>query len=119
MNAEAPFSSAARWLVILMTAILLAGLGAVPARLAPEEQTCRACVRCTCCVQQTPDRPTAPLAPFPAPQPVVQKVFSLPLTLSVLPLLAGLSSDVSCFAPPFVSWPAAAPLYQRHCTYLL
>ena len=119
MNAEAPLSSAARWLVILMTAIMLGGLGAVPAKFAPEEQTCTSCVRCTCCVKQAPARPTAPLAPASVPKTVVQKEFSIPLTLSLLPLLVGPSSDVSSFSLPRVYLPAVAPLYERHCAYLI
>ena len=119
MNSKASLSCAARWLVILMTACMLVGLGAVPATLAPGKQTCTACVRCTCCVKQAPARPSAPLAPASTPQPVVQKDFSLLLTLSVLPVPFGLASDLSNLPLPLVVLPAAAPLYQRHCTYLL
>lgn len=119
MNSKASLSCAARWLVILMTACMLAGLGAVPATLAPEKQTCTACVRCTCCVKQAPARSSAPLAPTSTPQPVVQKDFSLLLTLSAWPVPSGLASDLFSLPLPLFLLPAAAPLYQRHCTYLI
>src|ERR1051325_1157589 len=84
MTLKAQLSSGAKWLVILLTGILLLGSGVVsPAAKAPQ-QKCSTCVRCECCVKQLPSDSTPPLAPPASARSSVQKNFQLLFTLLVL-----------------------------------
>ena len=102
-----------------MTALLLLQPASATVRIslsqAGQPQSCTACVRCQCCVKESPA--TSPIS-APVSQPSGQKDFQI---LAVLVLLAPAelahSADVPFVSPE--SLPATAPLYERHCAYLI
>jgi hypothetical protein len=110
----------ARWLVVLLTSLLVLDSGAgKTSAAAPQEQACSACVRCQCCVQEAPAPSNPPLAPASSQRASLQKDFQWLLTPSVFLSLPAERAGSLSLAPFPVSLPAAAPLYQRHCTYLI
>src|ERR1051325_3749955 len=119
MTLKAQLSSGAKWLVILLAGIVLLGPGVVsPAAKAPQ-QKCSTCVRCECCVKQLPSDSTPPLAPPASARSSIQKNFQVLFTLSVLFGPPRESREDAAVHLPSVSCAASAPLYQRHCAYLI
>jgi hypothetical protein len=109
----------AQWLVVLLTSVVLLDSSAATVSVRAQKQTCSSCVRCECCVKEAPAESTPPLAPVSSNRALLQKDFQWLLTVSALldlPIEAHSDSSISSLAVPI---PAAAPLYQRHCAYLI
>jgi hypothetical protein len=110
----------ARWLVILIasSAVLSASLFASE-RSAPRVSCNASCaMRCPCCVSKS--APSSPQPSVPAaPRMAVEKSFQLaPLLIYLLAPPHEGRSEISLHQFS-LSAPSDAPLYQRHCAYLI
>ena len=121
MNFGAACRLAARWIVVALTALMLLGSRASDgvSTSRAQKQSCKACVRCTCCVERAPTLPEQPLS-APAPtRASAQKDFQLLLSNALLIFEIELEAN----SPPVhilsVSSLPVAPLYERHCAYLI
>jgi hypothetical protein len=131
-HAKTTIASAARWLVVLTTSVLvIAGSVFVPqpvsAKSACGVEGGKGCEvscgdRCTCCVSKAP-RPSspapAPIAPGSSARNSIAKDFQLaPLlnTLFELDRESNVAVRNYFFVPAFA---AHAPLFVRHCTFLI
>jgi hypothetical protein len=115
---KATFSAFARCFIVAMTALMLlepAAAARISLSNADQPPSCTACVRCECCVKESPD--SSPMS-APLSLPSGQKDFQI---LAVFALLApdqpARPADVPFVSPE--SLPATAPLYERHCAYLI
>ena len=119
MIIQATFRAFARCFIVAMTALLLLQPATAADRVSLSKTgqlpSCTACVRCQCCVKESPA--SSPIS-APVSQPSGQKDFQI---LAVLVLLAPAEpahpADVPFVSPEFL--PATAPLYERHCAYLI
>ena len=117
MRILAQLNSAARWLVVVLTSLMLLDSAAATASPRPPQPACSACVRCQCCVKDAPGDSRAPLAPVSPPRaaPDFQWLFTVSTFLSVPE-----ESPGHCFVfTRNISFRPPAPLYQRHCSYLI
>lgn len=119
MIIKATFSAFARCFIVAVTALVLLQPATAAVRVslsnADQPQRCTDCVRCECCVKES--AATSPMS-APISQPSGQKDFQI---LAVLVLFAPtqleLPALVHLISPE--SLPATAPLYERHCAYLI
>ena len=113
---------AARWLVILMTSlIVLPGHVFAEKPAAPKPACPASCgAHCPCCVSKTPaSNPSTPLAPASSARTVLAKDILFPTLLTSL-LLKQHAGEVlvrSDFSAPHFS--VSLPLFARHCSFLL
>jgi hypothetical protein len=112
---------AARWLVVFMTSLVVLSATAFDSAPNPPGKPCtESCaVRCPCCISKgAPSHSPAPLAPS-SPRVSIDKSFQLiPLIASVI-TLAGDYDSAPTFSTFLLSARGDAPLYQRHCAYLI
>ncbi len=84
----------------------------------PQVCCCCACKMINCCVAQ----PTSPVQPIPAApaRTVSQHHYQIVSTIAALLLQSPEKSPEKISLPPLASLdPAAVPLYQRNCSYLI
>jgi hypothetical protein len=121
-SAKTTLRQAARWLVVMLTSlVVLQGNVFATRTTAPKSSCAESCDRrCPCCISKsTPANSSAPLAPASSTRVAVEKDFQFVPMLAVLltpACEACLTFIVSDFS---VSLRSQAPLYQRHCVYLL
>src|SRR5688500_12626058 len=91
----------------------------VPTLNDSQKQSCTACIRCQCCVKEAPSAPAPPLNVPASTRTALQTDIQLLLAVSVLlaPLTATPASSIQFLSS--ISLPAGAPLYERHCAYLI
>jgi hypothetical protein len=121
-NAKTTLLQAARWLVIIVTSlVVLPGHVFAARNVAPKSSCAESCdQRCPCCVSKsTPANSSAPIAPASPTRVAIEKDFQLVPMLAVL-LTPACESCLAFIASDFsLSLRNQAPLYQRHCVYLL
>jgi hypothetical protein len=112
----------AKWLIVLaISFVVLPGNVFASKTITPQNPCSASCIaKCPCCVSKAPaPRSSAPFAPTPQSRVNVEKNFNfLPVIVSLLSPLR----DEGGVQPSFefsVSSCEGAPLYQRHCTYLI
>jgi hypothetical protein len=121
-KAKTILRQAERWLVIIVTSLVVLSGNVFAARtVAPKSSCAESCdQRCPCCVSKsTPANSSAPIAPASSTRVAIDKDFQfVPMLAAMLTpacesCLAFIASDFS------LSLRSPAPLYQRHCVYLL
>jgi hypothetical protein len=110
-------------LIVALTALVLIEPPVVQASAAsvtkaPARQMCSSCVRCECCME----RGSAPALPMSVPISTrTEACGDLQFLGAAFMCLAPrrVTLDVDLSSVTFAFFPATAPLYQRHCAYLI
>jgi hypothetical protein len=119
--AKTMFMQAARWLVVMLTSLMVLQGNVFAARTVTVESSCAASCeqRCPCCLSKSTPQPSAPIAPASSKRVAAEKEFQFVPLLAQL-LTPALKPSVAFTAGDFsASLRSLAPLYQRHCIYLI
>jgi hypothetical protein len=119
--AKTTLLQAVRWLVVMMTSLLVLQGNVFAVRTVKVESSCASSCeqRCPCCVSKPTPQPSAPIAPASSARVVIEKDFQFVPLLAQL-LTPALKPSVAFTAGDFsASLRSLAPLYQRHCIYLI
>lgn len=121
-SAKTTLLQAARWLVVMLTSLMVLQGNVFAARtVVPKSSCAESCdQRCPCCVSKsTPANSSAPIAPASSTRVAVEKDFQF-VPLVALLLTPACESGLAFIASDFsASLRSSAPLYQRHCIYLI
>lgn len=129
-HAKTTIASAARWLVVLTTSLLVIAGSVFPPQTVSAKNVCGddaknvcavSCIpHCTCCVSRTPQSSSpVPVVPSSPTRSTIAKDFQFaPLlnTLFELDRASNVAVGNYVFVPAFA---APTPLFVRHCTFLI
>ena len=119
MKLSAQLNFAARWLIAAFAIVALLQPVAFASTASVVQTKGSCCKKCACCIERQAPSSNAPVAPPSSQRTSVQKDFQF------VPLIAALTApplETASFTsvePVSLSAPAAAPLYKRHCSYLI
>jgi hypothetical protein len=119
MKLKAQLRFTVRWLIALVAILALLQPAAFASATGAVQKTGSCCKTCACCIERQAPSSNMPVAPPSSQRTSVQKDFQF------VPLIAALAApalETASFAsvePISLSAPAAAPLYKRHCSYLI
>jgi hypothetical protein len=119
-QANTAMSVVARWLVVLMTGFMVLSAPVfADAPSAPTKRCDASCAaRCPCCVSKPAPASPLPLAPA-APRVAVEKDFQISTLFVVLLTLPSEFGATAFLNDSPCALRSQAPLYQRHCAYLI
>jgi hypothetical protein len=121
-QAKTTMMLAARWLVVFAISLVVFSGNVLASKPVAPKQTCNAsCAqRCPCCLLKAPaPNPSTPIAPLSQSRLSVEKNFQFVPLLTLLLAPESETAAETALDSVFDSCRSGAPLYQRHCVYLI